>query len=93
MGSNIELINQATPYTFPKSGYLKVQASYRANYYVQCSVYGADRKMNIILNSSTGADGAKSNNTDCVIVMKGMILDDIATNNKQYNFISFYPFE
>ena len=49
--------------------------------------------MNIILNSSTGADGAKSNNTDCVIVMKGMILDDIETNNKQYNFISFYPFE
>ena len=93
LGSNIELINQATPYTFPKSGYLKVQASYRANYYVQCRVYGADRKINIILNSTTGADGAKSNNTDCVIVMKGMILDDINTNNKQYNFISFYPFE
>lgn len=70
-----------------------MQASYRANYYVQCRVYGANRKMNITLNSSTGADGTKGNNTDCVIVMKGMILDDIETNNKQYNFISFYPFE
>lgn len=83
----------ATPYTFPQSGYLKVQASYRANYYVQCRVYGSDKKNYVSLTAGTGTTNAQSNNTDTIIVMKGMILDNISTNNKQYNFISFYPFE
>ena len=70
-----------------------MQASYRADYYVQCRVYGADKKAYITLTAGTGTENAQSNTTDNIIVMKGMILDNIVTNNKQYNFISFYPFE
>lgn len=92
MGAAVSLIN-LTEYTFPCSGYLQVEASYRANYYVQCRLYGANRQNYITVNPCTGASGAPSNQTDVLLVQKGMILTNISTNNKQYNKILFFPFE
>lgn len=92
LGAAVSLIN-LTEYTFPCSGYLQVEASYRANYYVQCRVGSPDKKNYISITSGTGTSNAQSNQTDCVLVQKGMLMWNIVTNNKQYNKILFLPFE
>lgn len=90
MGTAVSLINLST-YTFPCSGYLQLEASYRANYYVQCRVYSPDKKNSIKITAGTGTANAQSNQTDTFLVAKGMIMEDVVTNNKQYNKITFYP--
>ncbi|BDZ79114.1 hypothetical protein Lac3_26320 [Claveliimonas bilis] len=70
-----------------------MEASYRANYYVQCRVGSPDKKNYISITSGTGTSNAQSNQTDCVLVQKGMLMWNIVTNNKQYNKILFLPFE
>lgn len=92
IGAAVSLIN-LTEYTFPCAGYLQLEASYRANYYVQCRVGSPDKKNYISLTSGTGTSNAKSNQSDCVLVQKGMLMWNIVTNNKQYNKILFLPFE
>jgi hypothetical protein len=92
LGGLVDLINVSS-YTFPSDGYLYMEANYRANYYIQARVYGSNGTNYTIIQQSTPAAGSVGNSAISMFVRKGMMVNNISTNNKTYNRLRFLPLQ
>ena len=88
--TNLLTLGSGETYVFPADGYLVVMASYRAGYYVNCTVYGSNHVgFNVTATSGDGA-GLKGNPSTVVYVRKGMYVGNVTTNDAaNYNKLTF----
>lgn len=74
-------------YTVPSDGYVKIQATYRANSYITLFREGGEVLAQM---SSPGTSNAAGNLTCSTPVCKGMKV--YITSNSQYNYAGFVPY-
>jgi uncharacterized repeat protein (TIGR02543 family) len=89
--TNLLTLGAGETYTFPADGYLVVMASYRAGYYVNCTVYGSNHVgFNVTATSGSGSVGMQGNPSTVVYVRKGMYVGNVTTNDTaNYNKLTF----
>ena len=88
--TNLLTLGSGETYVFPADGYLVAMASYRAGYYVNCTVYGSNHVgFNVTATSGDGS-GLKGNPSTVVYVRKGMYVGNVTTNDAaNYNKLTF----
>lgn len=91
-GSNLLTLGSDETFVFPADGYLVATASYRAGYYVNCTVYGSNGySFNLTATSGSGTLGMQGNPSAVVYVRKGMYVGNVATNDTtNYNKLIFH---
>jgi hypothetical protein len=84
-------LGEGETYVFPSDGYLVVKASYRAGYYVNCTLYGSNG-IGIDVSVTSGAAGnMQGNPSNIMFVRQGMYVGNISANSTSYNILQFNP--
>jgi hypothetical protein len=86
---NLLTLGSGETYTFQYDGYLVMRASYRAGYYVNCTLYGANN-VGIDISATSGTSiNMQGNPSNVMFVRKGMYIGNVSTNSTDYNVLQF----